>query len=97
MPDHAHALVEGLTSDASLPLFVKSAKESSGRASFRRTKRKLWQEGYYERVLRQEEDARNVARYIIQNPVRAGLVENPADYPFLGSDRWTLSEFLDSV
>ena len=35
MPDHAHALVEGLTSEADLELFVKSMKESSGRATCR--------------------------------------------------------------
>ena len=32
MPDHAHALVEGLTDQAKLRAFVKSAKESSGRS-----------------------------------------------------------------
>ena len=97
MPDHAHALVEGLTPDASLRLFVKSAKESSGRAYCRRARQRLWQEGYYEHVLRREEDARAVARYIIENPVRAGLVDHPSAYPYLGSDRWTLSQLLDSV
>jgi putative transposase len=97
MPDHAHALVEGLAADASLQRFVKSAKESSGRAYFRRKKRALWQEGYYERVLRKEDDARVVARYIIENPVRARLVEDASKYPFLGSDRWTVSQLLGSI
>jgi REP element-mobilizing transposase RayT len=97
MPDHAHALVEGIAADASLPRFVKSAKESSGRAYFRRTKHALWQEGYYERVLRNEDDARVVARYIIENPVRARLVEDPSKYPFLGSDRWTVSQLVGSM
>jgi REP element-mobilizing transposase RayT len=96
MPDHAHALVEGLTTQASLPLFVKSAKESSGRAYFRRTGRPLWQEGYYEHVLRGEEDARGIARYIVENPLRAGLVDDAVLYPFAGSDRWSLRELVDS-
>jgi len=42
MPDHAHALVEGLTDAADLRAFVKAAKESSGRAYFRRRKQPLW-------------------------------------------------------
>ena len=67
-------------------------KESSGRAYPRRMKCPLWQEGYYDRVLRQEEDVRHVARYIIENPVRAGLVVHPSVYPYLGSDRWTVSQ-----
>jgi REP element-mobilizing transposase RayT len=97
MPDHAHALVEGLTPEADLRTFVKSAKESSGRAYFRRHQRALWQEGYYEHVLRADEDARQVARYILENPIRAGLVANPLDYPYIGSDRWTIRELVDSV
>ena len=58
---------------------------------------RLWQDGYYERVLRQEEDAQAFARYIVNNPIRAGLVETPEDYPLIGSDTWTLAELLESV
>ena len=38
-----------------------------------------------------------VARYIFNNPVRAGLVESPLDYPFLGSDVWPLDQILSWV
>jgi len=38
-----------------------------------------------------------IARYIIENPVRAGLVCSPIDYPLLGSDLWTLQELIDSL
>jgi len=57
----------------------------------------LWQEGYYERVLRVSEDARWVARYIMGNPVRAGLAQTPDQYPFSGSDVWTIPEILGSI
>ena len=97
MPDHAHALVEGVTPTADLKIFVKSAKESSGRAYSRRFGRSLWQEGYYEHVLRAEEDGRAVARYILENPLRAGLVANVLDYPYIGSDRWSVRELIESV
>ena len=97
MPDHAHALVEGLTPEAELTSFVKSAKESSGRACFRRTGGPLWQEGYYERILREDDDARAIARYIIDNPRRAGLVLSPLDYALVGSDRWTMRELIESL
>ena len=39
----------------------------------------------YERVLRNEEEKIAFIRYVIQNPIRAGLVETPLDYPFWGS------------
>ena len=97
MPDHVHLLVEGLATDAYLPRFMKSAKESSGRSYFRRAGSPLWQEGFYDRVLRREEDARGVARYILENPVRAGLVAHPLEYPFIGSDRWSVRDLLAGV
>jgi hypothetical protein len=48
-------------------------------------------------VLRTDEDTRAVARYILENPVRAGLVMHPSEYPHLGSDVWTLKELLGSL
>ena len=54
-------------------------------------------EGYYERVVRANDDAREIARYIVANPVRGGLVKNPAEYPHLGSDVWSLKELIDGV
>jgi len=36
-------------------------------------------------VLRRDEDLESVRRYIRENPVRAGLVDVPEDYPFSGS------------
>ena len=42
----------------------------------------LWQGGYYERVLRREEKTETVVRYILDNPVRAGLVDRAEEYPY---------------
>lgn len=41
-----------------------------------------WQRGFYDHALRREEDIRTVAEYIVNNPVRAGLVKSWGDYPF---------------
>lgn len=42
----------------------------------------VWQAGYHDRGIRREQDLRAVARYVIANPVRAGLCERVGDYPF---------------
>ena len=97
MPDHVHLLVEGTAADADLRRFVKRAKQGTGQAYMHRAGEPLWQEGYYDRVLRPTDDAKAVARYIIGNPVRAGLVRVPSEYPHLGSDVWGLEELIDSV
>jgi len=46
---------------------------------------KLWETGYYERVLRTDEATTTVARYIFRNPVRKGHVEDYGNYPYSGS------------
>ena|SRR5690242_2443060 len=37
--------------------------------------------GYHDRALRREEDVVATARYVVMNPVRAGLVSRIGDYP----------------
>ena len=41
----------------------------------------IWQAGYYDHAIRKNEDIVNIARYIIANPLRAGLVKRVGDYP----------------
>lgn len=47
----------------------------------------LWQKGFHDRALRQEEDLQAVARYVIANPRRAGLVDRTGSYP-LWDAKW---------
>jgi REP element-mobilizing transposase RayT len=42
----------------------------------------LWQKSSYDRVLRQDESVEQVAHYILNNPVRRGLVACWEDYPY---------------
>jgi len=41
----------------------------------------VWQRSYFDRCLRKEEDVKGVSRYIVANPLRAGLVKEIGDYP----------------
>jgi putative transposase len=41
----------------------------------------LWQPGYFDRALRKEDDRLAVARYLVANPLRAGIVQRIGDYP----------------
>lgn len=81
MPDHFHWLVELKTMPLNdLVARVKSkgnhlVNKASGRTG------SIWQRGFHDRALRQEEDLKSVARYIVLNPVRAGLVRRVSDYP----------------
>jgi hypothetical protein len=76
--------------------FVRYAKQITGYAFAQKTGAPLWQPSFHDRILRNAESTLSVARYIFENPVRAGLVISPSEYPFLGSDRFALSEVLEA-
>lgn len=83
MPDHLHWLF--VLRDDELSRLVGRLKQSAARSVNRitgRTGEMLWQRGFYDRAVRDDEDVVQMARYIVANPVRAGLVENIGAYPF---------------
>jgi hypothetical protein len=61
----------------------------------RATGEALWQESYYDHVLRDDEETWRAAIYILENPVRKGIVQNFADYPYCGSDSFTTEELAE--
>jgi hypothetical protein len=79
------------------PTFAKDFKQRTGFAYTRATGRRLWQEGSYDRVLRADENVEEVVRYRLGNPVRAGLVRHPFEWPHIMSERYDLREFLEGV
>ncbi len=82
MPDHMHWLFQ-LGEQITLSDVLKSFKARSAISINRHLNRKgrLWQRSYYDHALRKEEDIRDVARYIVANPLRAGLVTKIGNYP----------------
>lgn len=76
MPDHLHWLFE-LGGARSLTETVAAAKCISAR----RIGRPVWQPGFHDRAIRSHERLDQVARYVVGNPVRAGLVATVGEYP----------------
>ena len=97
MPDHVHLLVTGLEEQSDGRRFIKAAKQYSGYVFARSYGDRLWQRYGYERVLRSDEATLAVARYIVNNPLRANLVKEVRQYPFLGSDVYELDAVLEAV
>ena len=94
MPDHLHLvgqLGEGSRQDAAptLARVMHSLKSHSARSLSRLdVKTPVWQGGYYDHGLRDDEDYRARVRYVMQNPIRAGLVQRVEDYPYIILPRW---------
>jgi putative transposase len=97
MPDHLHLLIEGLSDDSDCLEFISRGKQFSGFHYKARFGQRLWQRYGFEHTLRSEESILSVARYILENPVRAGLVERVTDYGYLGSSVYSIEEILDAV
>ncbi len=97
MPDHLHLLVEGQSESSNCLRFISRAKQFSGYHFSRQFGQRLWQRYNFERTLRDDESTLVVARYILENPLRAGLVERPEDYPFSGSRTHQLADLLEAT
>jgi REP element-mobilizing transposase RayT len=91
MPDHLHALISPLADrDASVSSFVKWFKRWFNEAywtcppSVARGEPNSWhwQEGCFDRLLRSDESVSEKWEYIRQNPVRAGFVKDPDEWPY---------------
>jgi REP element-mobilizing transposase RayT len=76
MPDHLHWLFQ-LGSIRSLSGTVSNVK----RASARGIGRPIWQEGFHDHAVRRDEDLARLSSYVVNNPVRAGLVAEVGHYP----------------
>ena len=82
MPVHAHWLLQ-LGQERSLPSLVGAMKSASARAVRNSGyTQQVWVRAYHDQAIRREEDIAPIARYIVANPLRAGLVKRAGDYPF---------------
>ena len=87
MPDHLHALVElGKRHDLSRVVQHLKSRLAAAANEAIGWRGRLWQRGFHDRALRADEDLRTAARYIVANPVRAGLVEHVGDYPYWNAE-----------
>lgn len=82
MPDHLHWLMQ-LNGTHDLSAIVGYVKSESARCinKHMNSTQRLWQRGFHDHALRRDEDLPNVARYVIANPLRAGLVDKIGNYP----------------
>ncbi len=84
MPDHVHMMVQGQNDASDLIKFVRRFKQMTGYRHKRTTGESLWQQSFFDRVLRGDDDLRIVAEYVFAIPVKAGLVEEPGEYRLSG-------------
>ena len=93
MPDHVHLIYSPLRCDdgwsRSLPEIMKAIKGRSARMINVALKRTgpVWQEEFFDHVLRSNDSLVDRVDYVCQNPVRAGLVKTEAEYSWIWRGR----------
>ena len=83
MPDHYHVLLQ-LGERTSLQAVMKRANLILALTVNKTAERQgaVWQSAYHDHAVRKEECVESVARYLVANPLRAGLVSDIRQYPF---------------
>jgi REP-associated tyrosine transposase len=97
MPDHLHLLIEGSSDDSDGRRFIRVFKQYSGYHYSQKRREALWQRYGFEHVLRDDELTVEVVKYILANPIRAGLAATVEEYPFVGSLVYELKDLIDST
>jgi putative transposase len=87
MPDHFHGVLQ-LGEQTSLSDVMQRYKGRVAATVNRQLARSgpLWQDGFHDHALRREEDLRQIAWYIVENPLRAGLTSTLGNYPYWNLD-----------
>ncbi|GIK60246.1 MAG: hypothetical protein HND39_11120 [Ignavibacteriota bacterium] len=93
MPDHAHLTLTGDKSNSDIKKCLDMFKQKTGYWLSKNDPEIKWQKGYYDHILRRKENLDIHIKYILNNPVRAGLVEHWKQYPFKGSTNYNLEDW----
>ena len=93
MPDHVHAIVR-CAHGTDLLAWVRRVKGKVAARARALGVSRLWQRSFHDSIIRREEDLVSAVRYVLHNPVRAGLVEHWSEWPHKGSLEWDLSAWV---
>ncbi|MBI1806666.1 MAG: transposase [Ignavibacteria bacterium] len=85
MLDHVHIILQPIENDGKVdPLgdIIGDIKQFTAHEINKKLRRKgsLWLDESYDRIIRNEKEFREKAKYIFDNPVKAGLIANGEDW-----------------
>src|SRR5712692_395759 len=82
MPNHVHVLLEPRLPVARITRGIKGVSARDANAALDRIGRPFWQDESFDHWVRSGEEMDRIRSYIEKNPVRAGLVKRPEDWPW---------------
>jgi REP element-mobilizing transposase RayT len=94
MPDHLHIVNEDILEESDLWKMMSFFKQKTGFWLSRNKKDMKWQKDFYDHIHRKEENLKKHIIYILNNPVRKGIVSDWQNYPFRGSLDFNLEDII---
>jgi putative transposase len=83
MPDHLHWIFQlGEKQDLFTVIRLFKGRSAKNANEVLRRHGPVWQRAYFDHAIRDYEDIRKIASYMVANPLRSGLAENIGDYPY---------------
>jgi REP element-mobilizing transposase RayT len=92
MPNHVHVLLEPLVPLARITGGIKGVSARDANAALRRVGKPFWEDESFDHWVRDEAEFERIRCYIERNPVSAGLVERPEDWPWSSARRNTTAQ-----
>jgi len=96
MPKHLHVLIKGTKESSDTWRTITQFKQRTGYWLSKHTGAR-WQRNFFDRILRRDDVLSRQVWYIVNNPVRRGMVEKWEDYPYTGSIGFDLKELLGDL
>ena len=94
MLDHLHLIVCGQSDKADAKAAMDAFKTKTGLWLGECRPEWFWQDGYHDHIIRRSDDWRRQVHYAYMNPVRKGLVDDPAAWPYTGAIGFDLVELM---
>ncbi|MDM3871765.1 transposase [Porticoccus sp. W117] len=99
LPDHVHFILELPESDCDFSLRIRLIKsyfsKSINTATNDQDKVSVWQKRFWEHCIRDKNDLNRHRDYLYFNPVKHGLVDVPADWPYSSFKRAVENGFYE--
>ncbi|NQT06922.1 MAG: transposase [Candidatus Omnitrophica bacterium] len=84
MPEHLHVIIQPHLKKYNISQIMKHIKGSFARTHNNLTYKSgpIWQNRFYDTILRDEQALMTRINYILQNPIRANIIREAEDYPY---------------
>lgn len=87
MPNHVNLLLWPRVSLAKITQQIKGYTARQANVILGRKGQPFWQDESYDHWVRDQDEMFSIARYIVYNPVKAGLIQRPEDWPWSSAAR----------